>query len=91
VNRHDFIAAPKLQGRKQAGNAEHMVEMAVGQHDPVDPSEAGAAAQQLTLRSLAAINQDAITSCLDEKSRLVTPVRRNACRRAEEGECKHQA
>jgi hypothetical protein len=70
----------EIQGRFPRGvrsrcdrnrNAEHMVEVAVRQEDPVEPSEACAAQQQLTLGTLAAIDQDAVTSCLDEKSRVV--------------------
>jgi hypothetical protein len=56
MNRHQVIASPKPQSGKEAGNAEHVVKVAVGQHDPVDPSEARAAAQQLTLGTFSAIH-----------------------------------
>jgi len=46
--------------------------MSVGQQEPIKPSKARPAPQQLALSPLAAINQDAMTSRLDEKSRVVT-------------------
>ena len=60
VDRHDIGALPQPQRRKQAGNAEHMVEMAVCQQEPIEPSEAGAAPQQLPLRTLPAIDHYAM-------------------------------
>jgi hypothetical protein len=67
MNRHKLIASSKPQRRKETGNAEHVVEMAVGQQDPVEPSETDAAAQQLTLCPLPAIHQETMTPCLDKK------------------------
>jgi hypothetical protein len=78
MNRHRVVAAAEPQSRKQAGNAEHVVEMGVGQQDPVEPPEADAAAQQLTLGALAAIHQDALSSCPDQKPRMVAFRRRHA-------------
>jgi hypothetical protein len=72
MNYHGIGALPQPKGREKTGNAEHVVEMGVGQQQPVEPSKASAAPQQLALSPLAAINQDAMTSRLDEKSRVVT-------------------
>ena len=52
--------------------------MAMGQQEPVEPSKAGAAAQQLALRPLSAVHQDALTSGLDEETRMVAFSRWNA-------------
>ncbi|MGY4454995.1 hypothetical protein ACVWZR_009655 [Bradyrhizobium sp. i1.3.1] len=48
-----------------------MIEMPVRQQDAVEPAKAGAAAQQLALRTLAAINQDALASGLHQEGRMV--------------------
>jgi hypothetical protein len=39
VDRHDIGALPQPQRRKQTRNAEHVVEMAMRQQEPVQPSE----------------------------------------------------
>ncbi len=59
VDRHDIGALPQPQRRKQTRNAEHVVEMAVRQQEPVEPSEANAAPEQLALRTLPAVDHDA--------------------------------
>jgi hypothetical protein len=46
-------------------------------------------AQRLALRPLSTIHQDAVTTSLDEKARMVAFGRRNACRRPQEGEREH--
>jgi hypothetical protein len=56
MDRHQVIGSPKPQSRKETGNTEHMIQVAVGQQDTIEPSEAGAAAQQLALRPLSAIH-----------------------------------
>ena len=66
MDRHHVGALPQSQGRKQTGNAEHVVEMTMGQQKTIEASITGAAAQQLTLGTLPAIHQDAVSSCLDE-------------------------
>ena len=71
VDRHDVGALPQPQRRKQTGNAEHVVEMAMRQQEPVEPSEASAAPQQLALRTLSAVDQDAVAPGLHEKARMV--------------------
>jgi len=78
VKCHDAGALPHLQSRKETRNAEHVVEMAMRQQEPVEPSKADSAAQQLALRPLSAIHQDALICRLDEKSRMVAFGRRNA-------------
>src|ERR1700674_299884 len=60
VDRHDIGALPQPQRRKQTRNAEHVVEMAVRQQEPVEPSEASAAPEQLALRTLPAVDHDAV-------------------------------
>jgi len=67
-----------------------MVEVAVSQQDPVEPSEAGPAAQQLTLRPFSAIDQDAVAACLYQNARMIALCRRNACRRTQESEIEHR-
>jgi hypothetical protein len=62
VNRHHAVALPKPQRREKTRNAEHMVEMAVGQQDPVERSEAYAASEQLALGALTTIDQDAMAA-----------------------------
>jgi hypothetical protein len=60
MDRHDIGALPQPQRRKQPRNAEHMVEMAVRQQELVEPSEASAAPEQLALRTLPAVDHDAV-------------------------------
>ena len=62
---HQVIASPKPQSRKETGNAKHVVEVAVGQQDTVETSEAGTAAQQLALCPLSAVHQNAMTTPLN--------------------------
>jgi hypothetical protein len=81
---------PQAKRGKQAGNTEHMVEMTVREQDTIEPPEAGAAAQELTLRAFAAIDEDAVTSGLDQKARMVTLGGGNAGGCAKEGEREHQ-
>jgi hypothetical protein len=73
VNRHHIDALPQSQSGKEAGNTEHMVEMAVGQQEPVEPPEAGSTAQQLALRALPAIDQDALVSSLEKVPSAIAP------------------
>jgi hypothetical protein len=75
VNRHLVGALPQSKSGKQTGYAEHVVEMGVGQQNPIEPPEAGAAPQQLALRPLPAIDQDAVTSSLHQKTRMIAPLR----------------
>jgi hypothetical protein len=89
MDRHLIGALPQTKGRKEAGNTEHVVEMAMSQQQPVKPSEARACAHQLALRTLSAIHQDALISCFDEKTRVIAFGRRNTRRRSQEGEREH--
>jgi hypothetical protein len=60
VDCHDIGALPQPQRRKQTRNAEHVVKMGVRQQEPVEPSEASAAPEQLALRTLPAVDHDAV-------------------------------
>src|SRR6202051_5369119 len=71
VDRHDIGALPQPQRRKQTRNAEHVVEMGVRQQEAVEPSEASAAPQHLALRTLSAVNHDAVSPGLQQKARMV--------------------
>ena len=57
---HDIGALPQPQRRKQTWNAEHVVEMGMRQQEAVEPSEASAAPEQLALRTLPAVDHDAV-------------------------------
>jgi hypothetical protein len=65
MNRHQFIAPPEPQCRKETRNTEYVVEVPVGEQDTIEPSEACATPQQLTLRSFPAVDKDAIAARLD--------------------------
>ena len=82
---HDFAALLRSQCRKEAGNAEHVIEMAVRQQQPIEPSQAGAAPQQLALSALPAIHQDPAAARFDEKTRMIAFGRWNARRCTEKG------
>jgi hypothetical protein len=45
--------------------------MTMGQQEPVEPSKAGAAAQQLALCPFSAIQQNALASGLDQDARVI--------------------
>src|SRR6516165_503452 len=64
--------------------------MTMGQQKTIEASKTGAAAQQLTLGTLPAIDQDAVSSCLDEKGRMVAFGRWDARRRPQKGEREHR-
>src|SRR6516162_6733555 len=64
--------------------------MAVGEQDPIEAPEAGAAAQQLTLGALSTIHQDTLTTGLDEKPGMVAFDRRHAGRGPEKRELEHE-
>src|SRR6516225_1382310 len=74
---------------KKTGNAEHMIEMTVGQQKPCQPTKAGAAAKQLPLGALSAIHQNPLATRLDQETGMVALGRRNACRCPQEGEREH--
>ena len=48
-----------------------MVEMAVRQQEPVEPSETGAAPEQLALRTLPAVDHDAVAPRVHQEARMV--------------------
>jgi hypothetical protein len=90
VNAHDLGAAAQPQGGKQSGNAEDMVEMAVREQDPVKPPKARPAAEQLTLYPFAAIDENTMPACPNEKARMIAVCRRNARRGSQECEFEHR-
>ena len=45
--------------------------MVMGQQEPIEPSKAGAAAQQLALRPFSAVDEDAMAARLHQKARMV--------------------
>ena len=63
--------------------------MVMGQQEPIEPSKAGAAAQQLALRPFSAVDEDAMAPRLHQKARMVAFSRWNARRRPQEGEREH--
>lgn len=71
VNRHDVRDILETERGKKAGNAEHVIEMRVGEQEPFRAPDAHAAAQQLALRSLAAIDEDALAARHDEQVRMI--------------------
>lgn len=89
MNGHHLGAPAQAQCREQAGDAEHVVEMAMRQQDAVEPPEACATAQQLALRALAAIDQDALARGFHQKRRMVALRRGNAGRGAEKRQGEH--
>ena len=89
VDRHGLGAPPQPQRRKETGNPEHVVEMAVGQQDPIKPSEAGAAPKQLALRALPTIHQYAMAADLHQKTRMVAVRGRDARRSSKKRQIEH--
>src|SRR5690242_8564606 len=89
MDRHDLAAPPQAQRREQPGDAKHMIEMGVRQQQPIEPSEACAAPQQLALRALAAIDHDAMPACFHEQSRMIALRRWHAGGGAEESQVEH--
>src|SRR3954471_3333627 len=82
-----LLAQP--QRREETGDAEHVIEMGMRQQNAVKPPKPRTAAQQLALRTLAAIDEDALARSLHEESRMVALRRRNACRGPKECQGEH--
>src|SRR5712672_2325805 len=89
VNRHDIRTLPQSQSRKEAGNAEHVVEMPVRQQEPAEPPEAGAAPEQLALRALPTIDNDAMAAGFHQKAWMIALRRWDAGRGSEKGQIEH--
>src|SRR5450631_4738448 len=85
-----FQLSQQPQRRKQAGNAEHVVEMAVSQQQPVESPEAGCASKQLALGTFSAIDEDSVAASVDKKGGMVPLGRRKACRCTEKGQVEHR-
>ncbi len=65
--------------------------MAVGEQDPIEPPKACPTAEQLTLDPLAAIDENAIPACSNEKAGMIAVCGRNARRGPQERELKHHS
>ena len=89
MNPHEVGALLQSQGRKQSGNAEHVVEMAMRQQQPIEPAETDPAPQQLSLGALPAIHQDTVAARLHQKARMVAFCGWNAGRCPEKGQVEH--
>src|SRR6185312_12012508 len=87
--RHEIGTLPQPQCRKQTGNAEHVVEVTVGQQEPVEPPESGAGPEQLTLRALPAIDQDPIAAGFHQEPGMVSLRRWDAGRGSEKSQVEH--
>jgi hypothetical protein len=61
-----------------------MIDVAVGQQEPLKPPESGAAPEQLPLGPLSAIDEHALAANHDEQARMIELRQWNAGRRAEE-------
>jgi hypothetical protein len=66
-----------------------VIEVAVGQQEPLKPPESGAAPKQLPLGTLSAIDEQALAANHDEQARMIAFRQWNAVRRADEGQVKH--
>jgi Protein of unknown function (DUF3750) len=89
VNSHDVGTLPQSQRRKEAGNPEHVIEMAMRQQEPIEPSEASAAPEQLALRTLAAIDHDAVVAGFHQEAWMVALRRWYAGRGSKKGQIEH--
>ncbi|MNY21212.1 hypothetical protein D3C86_1547430 [compost metagenome] len=69
VNGHRGGAAPELPGLHQAGQAEVMVGVQVGEQDVRDVVDPDADADQLALGAFPAVHQEAFAPALDEGGR----------------------
>jgi hypothetical protein len=90
MNRHVFGALLGSQGGEQSGNAEHVVEMAMRQQQPIEPAEAGAAPQQLALGALPAIDQDTAAARFHQETGMIALRRGNARRRPQKCQVEHR-
>ncbi|BAM92032.1 hypothetical protein S58_60560 [Bradyrhizobium oligotrophicum S58] len=64
--------------------------MAVGEQDTAEPAKAHPAAEQLTLDPLAAIDENTMSACPNEKAGMIAVCRWNARRGSEESELEHR-
>ncbi|MGY3345361.1 hypothetical protein ACVWYK_004130 [Bradyrhizobium sp. USDA 4470] len=89
MNGHQFGGLPQPQGREQAGDTEHVIEMTMREQNAIKPPKAGATPQQLALRTFAAIDQHAFARDLQEDCRMIALCRGNAGRGAEKCQGEH--
>jgi hypothetical protein len=81
---------PAGQRTDQPAQAEDVVEVAVGQQHRVEPLEAQAAAQNLALRALAAVEQEAVVAVQNEVAGQPPRDGRRGRGRAEKYDFKHK-
>ena len=82
---------PAHECGEQAGQAEDVVEMTVGDENVVQVPEAEAGLQDLTLGALAAVNEEAEFVVLDDLRRKPAPGRRGGGGGAKEDNFKHRS
>ena len=70
---HHFHRLPARKGGKQAGKAQNMIEMPVGDQNAVQTAKAQPGAQDLALGPLAAVNKKSLILIADQLGRQ-TPV-----------------
>ncbi len=90
VNGERALGGLEGERRGEAAETEDMIEIGMGQENPVDAAIAGAAAPELALRALAAIDQHAVAAEGDEERRQPALDRRNAPSSAEKDELEHR-
>jgi hypothetical protein len=86
---HDVGALLQSQGRKKTGNAEHVVEMAMRQQEPIEPSKTGTTSKQLPLSAFAAIHQYPVATRFHEEPGMVAISRWNARGSPEKSQTEH--
>jgi hypothetical protein len=71
VDRHWLRALSQPECREEARDAEHVVEVAMRQQNPVEASEAGRRSGAIAAASPRRVDQDAMASELDKEARMV--------------------
>ena len=84
VELEPLLAAAQVIGLEQPGQAEHVIGVVVAEEHDVEIDEPDLRAQQLPLRALAAVEQDAIAAAPDQRRRGRATRRRRRARGAQE-------
>jgi hypothetical protein len=84
VELETLLAAAQVIGLEQPRKAEHVIGVVVAEEDDVEIDEPDLRAQELTLRALAAVEQDAIAATPDQRRRGRAAGRRRRARGAQE-------
>jgi hypothetical protein len=90
MNLHDFGTLLQSQCGEEARNAEHVIQMAVRQQEPIEPSKAGATPQLLALSTLPAIHENSVAARFNEEAWMIAFCRWNACQRTEKCQVEHR-